>query len=105
LLGITGGPQITSLNSEVGWSSKREVTKRLAELKEEIHRFLQDSNCQFYQHFLNKKWLALASYLTDIFAKLNRLNISLQGPNANIFHLFDKVSGFIKKHDTLEKPL
>jgi hypothetical protein len=37
------------------------------------------------------------SYLSDIFDKLNRLNSYLQGPNATVFQLFDKVSAFMKK--------
>jgi hypothetical protein len=44
-----------------------------------------------YQHFVDKKWFALLSYLSDIFDKLNGLNFSLQGPNATVFQLFDKV--------------
>jgi hypothetical protein len=52
------------------------------------------------QHVLDKKWLTLASYLSNrprpIFDKLNRHNTSLQCPNVTIFQLVDKVSGFIK---------
>jgi hypothetical protein len=58
--------------------------------------FFQDSDSQIYQHVLDK-WLALLSYLSDIFDKLNRLNTSLQGPNAPTFLPFDKVSGFIRE--------
>jgi hypothetical protein len=61
------------------------VLKRLVELKEDVRRFLQDSGSPIYQHFLDKKWLALLSYLSDIFEKLNGLKSSLQGPNATIF--------------------
>jgi hypothetical protein len=67
------------------------------ELKEEVCRFLQDSGSPLYQHFLGRKWLALLSYLSDIFDKLNGLNSCLQGPNATIFQLFDKVPELIKK--------
>jgi hypothetical protein len=66
-------------------------------LKQEVHRFLQDSDSPLYQHFLDKKWLALLSYLSDIFYKLNELNNSLQGPYATVFQLFDEVSAFMKK--------
>jgi hypothetical protein len=75
----------------------RDIFKRLAELKEEVCRFLQDSGFPLYQHFSDKKWLALLSYLSDIIDKLNGLNSSLQGPNATVFQLFDKVSAFMKK--------
>jgi hypothetical protein len=78
------------------WLSRGKVLKRLVELKE-LRRTLQDSGSPLYQHFLDKKWLALLSYLSDIFDKINGLNSSLQDPNASVFHLFDKVSVFMKK--------
>jgi hypothetical protein len=84
------------LHSEVRWLSRRKVLKRLVELKEKVHRFLQDSGSPLYQHFLDKKWLSLLSYLSAIFDKLSGLNSSLQGPNATVFHIFDKVSAFMK---------
>jgi hypothetical protein len=46
---------------------------------------------------LDKKWLALLLYLSDIFYKLNSLNTSIQGPNATILQIFDNVSGLIEK--------
>jgi hypothetical protein len=72
------------LHSEVRWLSRGKVLKRLVELKD-VRKFLQDSGSPLYQHFLDKKRLALLSYLSDIFDKLNGLKSSLQGPNANIF--------------------
>jgi plasmid replication initiation protein len=39
----------------------------------------------------------LFCHLSDIFDKLNGLNSSLQGPNATVFQLFDKVWAFMKK--------
>ena len=35
--------------------------------------------------------------MSDIFAKLNYLNLSLQGKNCDIFTLNDKIASFIKK--------
>jgi hypothetical protein len=85
------------LHSAVRWLSRGNVLKRLVQLKEEVRRFLQGSDSPLYQHFLDGKWLALLSYLSDIFDKLNGLNSSLHGQNSTVFQLFDKVSAFMKK--------
>jgi hypothetical protein len=85
------------LHSEMRWLSRGKVLKQLVEPKEEARRFLQDSGSPLYQHFLDGKWLAFLLYLSDIFDKLNGLNSSLQGPNATVFQLFEKVSAFMKK--------
>jgi hypothetical protein len=47
--------------------------------------------------FHNENWLCNLSYLTDIFEKLNELNTSLQGENANIFLLHDKITVYVTK--------
>jgi hypothetical protein len=44
-----------------------------------------------------KNGLCNLSYLTNIFEKLNELNKSLQGENANILLLHDNVTTFVKK--------
>lgn len=38
--------------------------------------------------FLDKNWLAVPSYLSDIFDKRNGINFSLRGQNANILPAF-----------------
>jgi hypothetical protein len=64
-----------------------------------VRTFLQDSGSPIYQRFLDKKWLALLSYLPDIFDKHNGLN-SLQDPNTTVlffFRFFYKVLALTKK--------
>jgi hypothetical protein len=53
----------------VRWLSRGKVLKRLVELKEEERRFLQGSSSPLYQHFLDKKWLALLSAMAEIQSK------------------------------------
>lgn len=60
-------------------------------------RVLQDCGSPLYQPFVDKKCLALLSYLSDIFGRLNELNSSVQGPNVNFFRFFDSVSALMKK--------
>jgi hypothetical protein len=78
------------LHSAVRWLSRGKVLKRLVELKEKVRKFLQDSGSQIYQQFLDKKWLALLSYLSDTFVKFNRRKDSLQSSIAATFQLSDK---------------
>jgi hypothetical protein len=85
------------LHSEVRRLSRGKFLKRLVLLKEEVRIFLQDSGSPLYQDFLDGKWLAFLSYLSDIFDKLIGLNSCLQGPNTSVFQIFDKVSTFMKK--------
>jgi hypothetical protein len=51
------------LHLEVRWLSRGKVLKQLVEVKKEVRRFLQVSGSPLYQHFSDKKWLALLSYL------------------------------------------
>ena len=47
--------------------------------------------------FENTGWNARLAYLADVFSKLNELNLSLQGKDAHILNMYDKVNGFIHK--------
>ncbi|MBN3280267.1 DUS3 phosphatase, partial [Polyodon spathula] len=42
------------------------------------------------------RWIFLLSYLSDIFERLNSLNVSLQGRDANVFIANDRIAAFIK---------
>ncbi|CAM4678524.1 unnamed protein product, partial [Lepidochelys kempii] len=43
--------------------------------------------------------LAQLAELTDIFSRLNDLNLSMQGRDTNILNLYDQVNTFIKKNE------
>ena len=85
------------LHAEVRWLSKGQSLKRLLLLKDEIEIFLTERKCEFAAFFQNDLWLSKLCYLSDIFAKLNDLNLSLQGKNCDIFTSNDKIESFIKK--------
>jgi hypothetical protein len=54
---------------------------------------------------MDEKWLEILTYLTDIFKKLNDLNLSLQSHNTNILILSDEVKAFTAKTDLLKNEL
>jgi hypothetical protein len=84
------------LRAEVGWLSRGGVLRRLVKLKE-VKLFLMDENPTLADLFHNENWLCNLPNLTDISEKLIELNASLQGENANILLLHDKITTFIKK--------
>ena len=59
-------------------------------------RFLQQNNNNLADCLVENKILLKLAYLCDIFAKLNKLNISMQGPDKNMLDVSDKISVFIK---------
>jgi hypothetical protein len=73
------------------------VLRRLVELKEEVKLFWTEVNPTLADLFYSQNWLCKLSYLTDILEKLNKLNISLQGDNANILFLNDKITASVMK--------
>ena len=82
------------LHAEVRWLSRRQNLKRLLLLKDEIDIFLTERKCEFAAFFQNDLWLSKLCYLSDIFAKLTDLNLSLQGKNCDIFTSNDKIESF-----------
>lgn len=67
------------------------------ELKHEVMLFLAQKNSADSELFHNEQWMCKLSYLSDIFEKLNELNLSLQGTYTNIFNLSNKIQAFVKK--------
>ena len=85
------------LHCEVKWLSKTKALKRLLMLKNEVVIFLMEKNSDLVQHLRNESWLLKLCYLSDLLEKLNKLNLSLQGENTNIFTIKSKIEAFIKK--------
>ncbi|CAM4560506.1 unnamed protein product [Lepidochelys olivacea] len=66
------------------------------------HGFFQIIHFPLASVFNNTVWLAQLASLTDIFSKLNDLNLSMQGRGTNILNCYDKVNAFIMKTEFWE---
>ena len=85
------------LHCEIRWLSKGKALKRLLMLKNEVVIFLTEKNSDLVHHLRNDSWLLKLCYLSDLFEKLNELNLSLQEESTNVFTLKSKIGAFIKK--------
>ena len=56
--------------------------------------FLKEENHALATIFEDEVFLTQLAYLGDIFAKLNQLNISLQGKDSLLLQLHDKINAF-----------
>ena len=75
------------MHAEIRWLFRGYSIQRLLQLKDELVMFLTEQKSAFAELFLNDAWVLKLCYLSDIFGKLNDLNISLQGKNATFLLL------------------
>jgi len=83
--------------TEVRWLSKGKVLKRFVHLKVEVISFLENEDHDFGFNLHDEIWWLKVQFLSDLFEKLNSLNLSLQGPSENIITSTSKLKSFSEK--------
>ena len=79
------------------WLSLGKSFEQVYELLDELHTFLQQEKNQLADYLAENEFLLKLAYLCDIFAKLNKLNLSMQGADGNMLDISDKIIAFTKK--------
>ena len=67
------------------------------EFRNEVKEFLVQQKSKFADHFECDNFDLIIAYLVDILSHLNKLNLQLQGKNANLITHSDKLKTIVEK--------
>jgi hypothetical protein len=83
------------LHTEVRWLTKGNCVRRFYELFDTVVEFLERKNS-----LLSEELKAIrhdVAYLSDLFAKFNKINVQLQGDEINLIKTKSVISTFVSK--------
>lgn len=83
-------------HTEVRWLSKGKVLNRFVYLRAEIISFIDAENVNF-EFLRDEIWWLKVSFLSDLFDKINHVNLSLQGAEENFITITGKLKSFYEK--------
>ena len=79
------------------WLSLRKSFERVYKLLDKLHAFLQKEKNQLADCLAENKVLLKLACLCKIFAKLNKLNLSMQQDDKNVLDISDRITAFTEK--------
>lgn len=88
---------ILLFNTDVRWLSRGNALMRFFELRKEVQTFLKERDYDLAGDMESQEFNQMLAYLSDIFSRMNDLNISMQGENVNILTCCEKINSFKEK--------
>ncbi|XP_043916310.1 zinc finger BED domain-containing protein 5-like [Protopterus annectens] len=97
---------ITILLHNIRWPSRGKVFVRVYKHHLELKTCLQNQpHNEFATLLSDSSWTSKVSYLVDIFEVLNSVNLGMQGVDANILSVTDKLEEFKRKIDLWQQEI